>query len=473
MMRGANFFLLGASVAVAGCATSQEVEVRAIADPAAKYRYGGGLLAVGRAQLALGNAGIALETFRKLQREQPGADAFAGIAACYASMGRFDIARANYEYALAYAPNDRGLLTALANSLDRLGEAAQAAEVRAEVAALFAPPTALARGDAPQPITPMAVPRVSSVTVKLPAAAPSAPRVSASVEIANAIFTRDSVGIAGAFPIDVDPAGLNANAGLPMLREEVVPAPLAPDPIPQPPAIEIAKAVFTRDSVETANARPMPVKQAALNVGVELAMPPEEDRPAPPPPPARRPQSMPAERPREVESARAEVRPFEGPYLTRSSLGIVSLITTAGPRWVAPAAVQETARRAEARATPPRSDLKLSQARMAAIEGPRWVPLKYSTPRPNIQILNAARVQSLAARNRTVLLDRGWRKIAIGNARQVRQRSLVLYAPAREAIAKRLAAHFHCKAVRAQAVQSVVVLLGRDAMSSKRATSRA
>src|SRR5881397_3735616 len=91
--------------------------------------------------LALGNVGLALEAFRRIQREQPAsAEAFAGIAACYASMGRYDLERANYEFALAYAPNDPAFLSALANSLERLGESDQAAQVRSEAARLRSVP---------------------------------------------------------------------------------------------------------------------------------------------------------------------------------------------------------------------------------------------------------------------------------------------------------------------------------------------
>src|SRR3954454_18121614 len=112
MARGANILLLGCSLAVTGCGTDG-VQVRPLADASAKFRYSGGLLEQGRAQLALGATGLALETFRTLQRQQPeSADVFAGLAACYAKMGRFDLARTNYEFALAYAPQDQALLTA-------------------------------------------------------------------------------------------------------------------------------------------------------------------------------------------------------------------------------------------------------------------------------------------------------------------------------------------------------------------------
>ena len=101
----------------------------------------------------------------------------------------------------------------------------------------------------------------------------------------------------------------------------------------------------------------------------------------------------------------------------------------------------------------------------------RWVPLKYaSAASTNIVLLNAARSQRLAARTRIALLDRGWRKIGIGDARGARQRSLVLYSPLRAVTARRLAAQFGCKAVRVGGVDKIIVLLGRDAALSKPAS---
>jgi hypothetical protein len=119
---------------------------------------------------------------------------------------------------------------------------------------------------------------------------------------------------------------------------------------------------------------------------------------------------------------------------------------------------------------------KIAQAQIASNPVPgavRWMPLKYASAPANVRLLNAARSQSLAARMRSTLLDRGWRKIAIGNARETRLRSLVLFTPARAAIARRLAAHFGCKAVKVQGADRVIVLLGRDAISRKRGIVRA
>src|SRR5438270_3785708 len=167
-MRGAGILLVTGSLAAAGCAATHDVQVRPIADQGAKFRYGGDLLGQARAQLALGDVGLALETFRQLQREQPAnPGAFAGIAACYAAMGRYDLERANYEFALAYAPNDPALLSALASALEQLGQSEQAAQVRSEAARLRSVPITHAPTEQVA-IAPLAVPRLSSVTVKLP-----------------------------------------------------------------------------------------------------------------------------------------------------------------------------------------------------------------------------------------------------------------------------------------------------------------
>jgi hypothetical protein len=152
--------------------------------------------------------------------------------------------------------------------------------------------------------------------------------------------------------------------------------------------------------------------------------------------------------------------------MERLSSGEVSLITKPNPIWVA-----QSSPRKPVPQTPPRTArvvavLNLAQARAAArsvASAVRWVPLRYASAPTIVQILNAARSQGLAARSRVALLSRGWRKIGIGNARTVRQRSVVLYSPARATIARRLAAHFGCKAIKVEGVQNVVVLLGRDA----------
>ena len=170
-MIGGRFLLICGAVATAGCATKQ-LEVRSIADPGAKFRQGGGQVAEARALLTMGSAGLALEAFRKLEREQPtNPEIYAGIAACYASMGRHDLERKNYEIALAFAPKSTQLLNGLASSLDGQGKHAEAAVVRQE-AAFPAPTRPGASAKAEEPVT-APTPQIASVTVKLPPPRPA------------------------------------------------------------------------------------------------------------------------------------------------------------------------------------------------------------------------------------------------------------------------------------------------------------
>src|SRR5436190_15314163 len=119
MRGGANFLCFAAVLGAAGCAAdSGELKIRPIADPSAKIRPGPDRLADARGQLALGNVGLAAEAFRKALREQPDdVEAYAGLAACYDAMGRYDVSRQYYESALALAPKSPALLNAFAVSL--------------------------------------------------------------------------------------------------------------------------------------------------------------------------------------------------------------------------------------------------------------------------------------------------------------------------------------------------------------------
>ena len=137
-MRGGQAFLIGvAALAVAACtAGAGQVQVRPLADPAAKLGAGSERLAEARGQLVLGNVGLAIEGFRAALREQPqSVEAMRGLAKAYDAMGRTDLSRQYYEAALAVAPHDTRSLNAFAQSLEGQGEQAQAMEVRSEAAA--------------------------------------------------------------------------------------------------------------------------------------------------------------------------------------------------------------------------------------------------------------------------------------------------------------------------------------------------
>lgn len=474
MARGGKFFVAGGCLAVAACAQTGGVKVRAIADPAAKLRFGGGLLSDARAQLALGDVGIALETFQTLAREQPeNPDAYAGIAACYAAMGRYDIARQNYEIALAYAPNDPALLTALAYSLERLGQADEAAQARLEAARLrTAPPVPVSV--AQTRVTSVAVPRLSSITVKLPPATPvskpsAGPRAQPVTETA-ALAQRSDIAIpasrrvrqtAGlsAAPATPKRAFPEAGIALPELAETAKPLSAAtPAPELKPVVVKLPSIPFATEKVLGAPT-------------VEMAMPADPAETHAQSAKKQQPASV-VEKPREAVIARAEPRADWSPRLERLSPVEVSLVTNPLPTRVA-----HSWPRLPQPSFPSRTDVVMNEPlrsapRLASADPVRWVQLKYA-PAQSIELLNAARAENLAARTRIALLNTGWRKIRIGNARKARQHSLVLYASARWAVAHRLAAHFGCKAVRTDRVQNVVVLLGRDVALSRRSSARA
>lgn len=128
-----------------------------------------------------------------------------------------------------------------------------------------------------------------------------------------------------------------------------------------------------------------------------------------------------------------------GLRLERLSMGEVALITKAEPVWTAQVAT--------------------SSSRSVTF---RWVPAQ-----PTARLLNAARNQGLAARTRAHLVDRGWRRIEIGDAPAVRTKTLVLYPAFRRATAQRLAAQFGFSELKPFNGSEIVVLLGRDAATMK------
>lgn len=132
------------------------------------------------------------------------------------------------------------------------------------------------------------------------------------------------------------------------------------------------------------------------------------------------------------------------PRLERLSLGEVALLAGGGPAWRSPAGAA-------------------GRQSLTA----RFVPLRTATAVPNVRLLNAARRRGLAARTRDYLVDKGWRRIAIGDALRVRQTSVVLYPASRQALGRRVAAQFGFRSAVVAHGDEVVVLLGRDAMTAR------
>ena len=116
------------------CATTPKVAVKplptgiALGPHPVSFR-----IAEAAGQFALGNIALALESYRKALRDEPTSiDAQIGLAACYDTMGRYDLSRRHYEEALALAPSDPHLLGMFAASLFQQGRVDEAAAVRRE-----------------------------------------------------------------------------------------------------------------------------------------------------------------------------------------------------------------------------------------------------------------------------------------------------------------------------------------------------
>jgi len=491
MNRGGKAALLFSCMGICGCtAAAPGVEVRAIANPSAAISRSGDALAVARGHLVLGNVGLALEAFRKAQRDNPADPAvLSGIGDCYSAMSRFDLAQTNYEAALALAPHDRKLLLGLAQIYDREGMTARAMIARAEAAAGQPQPTASTAAVVPQgeprvparattaiamPIqsapAPVAVPKpaIGSITVELPKARPvgqlasqgvapavgdldlaqdqlaqsiaEGPAVLAQPRVTTATLRDISIELAAAVPAN----RLQTRETPP--TSELLFAEAEPGSVPSAPLIEsrdrtISKPALRSVTVALPPALPaqrldqreiaatMPqVEEYAAAAPSSITVPLPPARPAPTPLPARDDRSDPA------------VALAPAPRLERLTRGEVALVTTGKPIWKSPGNVQ-----------------------VASTGGIRWLALDSSRDRPNVRVLNAARSQGLAASARTVLFDRGWRKIAVGDAPEVLRKSVVLYPKGREALGRRLARQFGVSAQIAER-DDVVLILGRDSI---------
>lgn len=191
MEAGARLVTAAAVLAIAGCgANNGELKIRAMPTPLAQgERPVSFRVAEARAQFALGNVALALESFRKAQREEPGSiDAVLGIAACYDRMGRFDLSDRYIQTALAIDPDNADALTALAASLTLQGKPADAAKVRQELAANQAPAVVANVESTPQPAAPAAPDRLAEVALAIAAAAEpplkqSAPAASVTITL--------------------------------------------------------------------------------------------------------------------------------------------------------------------------------------------------------------------------------------------------------------------------------------------------
>jgi hypothetical protein len=491
MQGGVKTAILLSGVALAGCSAANDgVKVRPIANPSAMFSKGDAL-AVARGQFMLGNIGLALEGFRKAQRDNPSDPAvLAGIGDCYAAMGRFDIAESSYEVALSLAPRDHALLLGLASVLERGGDLKRAADIRAEAArfqqteALLAAQArsraliaARAAGEARQ----LAVDS-SSVTVALPAPRPVTQHSSGpapSTKVASAVGpattpARPPIGVARALPAEAPrrPPAADRLAVLAKLAASnppvVVPAVAVQREIERPATAERSPAPVVVKRAAYAEAADIPVAntaipaevsiQAYLNArasapvlapGMSLASVAPIEPPVPAVAPAPLAPPIPPKSSHAVALALTRAEPM-GPRLERLSQGEVALVTTGNASWRSASPVRK-------------AKLKSSAVQVASADDVRWVPLRLAGARPGVQVLNAARSQGLAASARGVLFGRGWRAVGIGNATAARATSVVFYPADRAALGRRLAAQFGVPAKLSEH-SNVVLVLGRDSI---------
>jgi hypothetical protein len=253
-------------------------------------------------------------------------------------------------------------------------------------------------------------------------------------EMALAIAPRDAALLA-AFADSLDRQGMRAEAA--SVRREMAALATPPSPavalaenIPAPIAPTVAAPVGQSVTIALPPPRPAgsvrqaPVESRAMTVApvgqsVTIALPP----------------------PRPVAVAKAVNQPSRAlaeahrqPRIERLSLTEVALVTGSGPRWVRPIA------------PPVRTAMRRAPVDALAV-----------------RVLNAARVERLAARTRTYLGRFGWRDVAVGDAASVRAHSLIVYPHGTRTAATRLSNRLGFAMAERQNVRQVTILLGRDA----------
>jgi len=126
-----------AVLGLSACASPQ-LEIREVGSAHRDLSDGtsDGRVALGLTQLAMGNVGLALETFRRAAREDPQSyRAQQGLAECYLQLGKPELARRSLEQAMALRPDVPELYRALAAAAQGEGKPAEAAALRREAAA--------------------------------------------------------------------------------------------------------------------------------------------------------------------------------------------------------------------------------------------------------------------------------------------------------------------------------------------------
>ena len=177
--RGVKIAAATLMLAAASCGDDGKLESRSTPSPYAKGPQAvPQRIAEANGQFALGNVALALEGYRKANREDPASlDALAGLAACYDQMGRFDLSRRYHESALAIAPDDARVYANFAASLDRQGRREEAAAVRTEMAQRLASAAVKPAEDAPTRVAALVPPNEAVARAQARSAIAAAPEL--------------------------------------------------------------------------------------------------------------------------------------------------------------------------------------------------------------------------------------------------------------------------------------------------------
>ncbi len=419
MDTGGKFLVSAAVLAVGACGgESGKLEIRSTPTALTPGEHPVSFrVAEARGQLAIGNVALALEGFRKAWREDPNSvAALAGMADCYDRMGRYDLSRRNYEAALAIAPANLELLGALASSLDQQGDRDGAGKIRQEIALRAA--SAKVQALAAAQDKPIETPEAELVRLVAPAPAADAAPAPRVVAAAPAPRPAPALVVAAAAPL---PAAVPVTNAIAVLKSVQVVAPVAV----AAPAIAMAEAVVARPALTETK----PVAASTLTVKL---------------PRARSTGTVNVE-PMTFAAQSATIEPpslpAKGPHLERLSMGEIALISAPAPIW-RPTTVARTARSATV----------------------RFIPLREASTVPvQVRLLNAARVNRLAARTRSWLVARGWNGLGIGDADRTRAQSVILYPAGKRALAQTLSSQFGFAIQQRASGSQITVLLGRDA----------
>lgn len=400
-MRGGNSSLLAAAaLAAAGCtADDGKVNFRAIADPLAAAAKRGSPM------LAEGRGALLL--------------------------GNVGTALEAFRKALRQQPDSIEALAGIAACYERMGRY-DLSRVNYEAALAIAPNNPVLLNSFAASLQLQG--RLAEATaLRAEAAQAEAADVAVTVRMAQAEIARLNQSAAATPPVTVA-------AVAPVVQIAPAPPPAAPASKPALVVPQLQAVVNHRTVVGTTewaiDVPKTPPTAGAITVALPVA------RPAQPAQPKAVPARRPAEKPAIAVATLQPISAGAQPRLQRLSMGEVALLTGNGPAWRAQVVAQ-------------------SQRSVTA----RFVPLRTAAlaMRPNIRLLNAARHQGLAARTRVALLDRGWRKIAVGDAAQIRARSIVLYPASRVVLGRRLAAQFGFASAMNHRSEELIVLLGRDA----------